>query len=114
MSSAEEIKVEEKSPSSPPAAENGAAPVENGADKADATSGEKTVTSEGEEEEVVVAKEEKTMESKPERARKTILSEMCDHSKPVQQAPSFKVNRVCITTLLDPVHIVAYSQLKNG
>lgn len=95
MSSAEEIKVEEKSAeaaSSPPAAEKGGAPIENGGAKVDAAaSAEKPVTSESEEDEVVVAKEEKTMESKPERARKTILSEMCDHAKPVQQPPSFKV-----------------------
>lgn len=79
MSSVEEVKVEEKVD----AAENGAAPADavDAADKA-------AVTSESEDE-VVVPQEEKSMESKP-RARKTILSEMCDHSKPVQKAPNFK------------------------
>lgn len=78
MSSVDEVKVEEKVDA---VEENGAAPADD-ADKA-------AVTSESEDE-VVVPQEEKSIESKP-RARKTILSEMCDHSKPVQKAPNFKV-----------------------
>ena len=95
MSSVDEVKVEEKpeEASSPPTsiAQDGATPVENGAPNDDSVAEKKTVTSESEDDDVVVPKEEKSMESRPERARKTILSEMCDHSKPVQQPPSFKV-----------------------
>ena len=94
MSSADEIEVnvDQKGADSAPAAaaaENG--PAENGVAHEDAPK-EKKATSDGEDDDVVVPMTEKTMESKPERARKTILSEMCDHSKPSTKPPSFQAS----------------------
>ena len=93
MSSADEIEVnvdEKGADSAPaPATENGLA--ENGVSHEDAVK-EKKATSDGEDDDVVVPMTEKTIESKPERARKTILSEMCDHSKPTTKPPSFQAS----------------------
>ena len=86
MSSVEEIevKVEEAA-----AAEKNGDAGSSGSEKKSERKASSPKSSE--DDDVVVPKTEKAMESKPERARKTILSEMCDHSKPAKGAPSFQV-----------------------
>ena len=103
MSSVEEIevKVDEKgaAESTPAAAAEDASAAEKS--NGDVSVAEKKSSPEREngDDEVVVAKVEKSMESKPERARKTILSEMCDHSKPQKGPPSFQVHGCLVETL---------------
>ena len=103
MSSVEEIevKVDEKgaAESTPAAAAEDASAAEKS--NGDVSAAEKKSSPEREngDDEVVVAKVEKSMESKPERARKTILSEMCDHSKPQKGPPSFQVHGCLIRVM---------------
>ena len=82
MSSVDEIEVK---------VEEQAAAADESAAKENSASVEKQPTTDEDDADVVVPKVEKSMESKPERAKKTILSEMCDHTKPVKSPPSFQV-----------------------
>ena len=92
MSSVEEIEVKVEEAAA--AAEKNGDAGSSGSEKKSERKASSPKSSE--DDDVVVPKTEKAMESKPERARKTILSEMCDHSKPAKGAPSFQVKRVLL------------------